>query len=168
MNTPQTLRHLAPAAVTALLLTALVGCTDRNTPAESTTPAAPSPTTQSTAAEAWDKTKEVAADTYDSVKDATTNAAGRLERATHDERMAIKANLAEAGAKLAAEIAEWRGEGKTVKPEIESKLAAAKAEFNQSLDELGDATASGWNAAKAKTAAAWVKLKAAYNDATTE
>lgn len=164
MNTRKT-RHLVPASVTALLLTALVGCADRNVPAEPATPPAPEPTAQSAAGEAWDKTKEVAKDTYDSVKDATTSAANRLDRATYDERMAIKANLAEAGAKLDAEIAEWRSEGKTVNPETESKIATAKSEFNQSLDELGAATAAGWEAAKAKTAAAWAKLKAAYAEA---
>ncbi len=163
MKTRQTLRHLVPASVTALLLTTLVGCADRNVPTEPAPPAEPA--AKSTAADAWDKTKDAAKDTYDNVKDATTSAVGKLERATYDERMAIKANLTEAGAKLDAKISEWRNDGKTVTPETESKIATAKAEFNEALDELGEATASGWEAAKAKTAAAWVKLKAAYDDA---
>jgi hypothetical protein len=165
MKTSQTRHHLVPAALTALLLTAMVGCADRNVPADPATPPAPEPTAQSAAGEAWDKTKDVASDAYDSVKDATVSAANKLDRATYDERMAIKANLAEAGAKLDAEIAEWRSEGKTVTPETESKIATAKSEFNESLDDLGDATSAGWEAAKAKTAAAWAKLKAAYEEA---
>lgn len=165
MNTQQTLRHLVPASVTALLLTALVGCADRNVPTEPATPS--EPTLKSTAADAWDKTKEVTKDTYESVKDAATTTAYKLERATYDERMAIKANLAEASAKLDTKITEWQSDGKTVSTENQVRLASAKSEFNQSLDELGNATASGWEAAKAKTAAAWEKLKAAYDDATT-
>lgn len=163
MNTHPTLRRLVPASAAVVLLTAFVGCSDRNAPADSTPP--PAPTTQSTAGEAWDKTKEVAKDTYDNVKDATMSAANKLERATYDERVAIKANLAEAGARLDAEITEWQGEGKTVSAEVQAKIATAKMEFKESLDELGDATADGWDAAKAKTTAAWAKLQAAYAEA---
>jgi hypothetical protein len=165
MKTSQTRRHLVPAAVTALLLTAFVGCAERNVPAEPATPDAPSPTTQSAAGQAWDNTKDAAGDAYDSVKDATTNAANRLDRATYDERMAIKSNLSEAGAKLDAEIAEWRRDGRVINSEAQSEISEAKSEFNESLDELGDATSEGWEAAKAKTAAAWTKLKAAYAEA---
>lgn len=163
MKTRQTLRHLVPASLATLLLAALVGCADRKVPAEPAPPA--EPTLKSTAADAWDKTKEVTKDTYETVKDATTSAASKLERATYDERMAIKANLSEAGAKLDAKITEWQSDGKAVSAENQVRLATAKSEFNQSLDELGKATANGWEAAKAKTAAAWTKLTTAYDEA---
>lgn len=168
MNTRQTRRPLVPAALTALVLTALVGCSDRNIPADPAPAPTPEPTVQTKAAEAWDKTKEVAKDTYDSVKDATTSAAGRLDRATYDERMEIKAGLVEAGAKLDAQMAEWNREGKTVSSATRERIATAKSEFNESLNALGSATAEGWETAKAKTAAAWTKLKTAYDDAKDE
>jgi len=133
--------------------------------ADSAPAPATEPTVKAKAGEAWDKTKDVASDTYDSVKDATMSAAGRLERATYDERMEIKASLTAAGAEFDAEMAEWNREGKTVSSATKERLADAKTEFNQSLNALGSATAEGWEAAKAKTTSAWTKLKAAYNEA---
>jgi hypothetical protein len=175
MNTQHIRRHLLPTSLAALALAALVGCADRNVPADPSTPNTPSPTTtpatnntQSAAGQAWDNTKNAASDAYDSVRDATTDAANRLERATYDERMAIKANLTEAGAKLDAELAEWRRDGRVIKTEAQSEIAEAKSEFNESLDELGEATAQGWQTAKAETAAAWTRLKAAYANAKAE
>lgn len=169
MNTQtiQTSRvRFVPAILVAAMLTALVGCADRN--AKTTPPPPESSTvdkTQAAVGEAWDKTKETTKEVYADAKDAVSDGADKLARATYDERVAIKANLADAAAKLDVKFSEWRAEGKPVGAAAEQKIATAKASFSESLSELGDASAATWDAAKVKTAAAWSSLKAAYAEA---
>ncbi len=164
--------HPATSRISALLITAtlvaLVGCADREPAPPATPEATPSTTDKvsSAAGEAWDATKETASDVYTGVKNATTDTIARLDRATYDERASIRDGLADAADKLEAELAEWRAEGKATGDDAaNSKLADAKATFKQRLQDLGEATADGWDAAKARAAAAWVDLKAAYAEA---
>ena len=168
MNTQDTRFRLVPAVLVAAMLAALSACSDRNVPT-TPEPAKTEPSTvdkaQAAVGEAWDKTKEATKDAYADAKDAVSDGAEKLDNATYDERVAIKANLAEAGAKLDAKFAEWRAEGKPVSATTEQKIAEAKVAFSKSLDDLGDATAETWETAKAKASAAWTSLKAAYADA---
>jgi hypothetical protein len=168
MNTHDTRFRLVPAVLVAAVLAALTACSDRNVPT-TPEPAKTEPSTvdkaQAAVGEAWDKTKETTKEVYADAKDAVSDGAEKLDDATYDERVAIKASLAEAGAKLDAKFAEWRTEGKAVSAANEQKIAEAKVAFSKSLDELGEASAETWEAAKAKASAAWAGLKAAYADA---
>lgn len=156
-----------PALLIATVLTALVGCSER-APVTPTAPEVTPPSTNSlssTAGEAWEATKDTAGAAYDQVKDATTDTISRLDRATYEDRASIRASLADASAELEAEFAEWRSEGKMIDEKASTKLATANTEFKESLQDMGTATASGWNEAKTRTAAAWADLKAAYASA---
>ncbi|MBC8009375.1 MAG: hypothetical protein H7067_04680 [Burkholderiales bacterium] len=166
-TTQETRLRFVPAVLVAAVLAALVGCSDRDTTSTTPPPAQLSTVdkAQAAAGEAWDKTKETSKEVYADAKDAISDGADKLERATYDERVSIKAGLSDAAAKLDTKFSEWRAEGKPVSATTEQKIATAKASFSESLSELGDATASTWDAAKAKTAAAWTSLKAAYAEA---
>ncbi len=168
MKTCKTLR--LPATLSALVLFALVGCADRDRPTVATaeTPTPPAKTAGETVGDAWDKTKDTAKDVYADAKSATMDGVEKLERATYDERAELKANLSKAGADIENKFAEWNRDGKTISPRAKTKLAEARARFDDSVDALGSATADGWAAAKAKTATAWAELKSAYAEARAE
>lgn len=169
MNTQIIRFRFIPAFCAVALLSAFAGCSDRGTasnpPAER---ASKTEEAQNAVGEAWDKTKSAVKETYADMKDAVGDGVEKLDRATYDERAEIKASLAEAGAKLDAELVDWTREGKTINAAAKEKLASAKTAFDNSLDQLGSATAEGWEAAKAKAAAAWADLKAAYAAAKAE
>jgi alpha-glucosidase (family GH31 glycosyl hydrolase) len=106
--------------------------------------------------------KTAAVDTWDSIKDFT-----------FEKRSDFSAGVGRMADSLDAKIADVRATVSTL-PDAAAKdknaaikeYDEARADLKVKLADLGNATADGWSDAKAKVAASWAKVQAAYTKAT--
>ena len=106
--------------------------------------------------------KTAAIDTWDSIKDFT-----------FDRRSDFSASIDRMAKGLDAKVADLKAKASTVPDAAAKDREAAIKEYDEAradlrarLTDLGNATADGWAEAKAKVAASWEKVEAAYKKAT--
>jgi hypothetical protein len=117
---------------------------------------------KTTAKDVAAEVKTVAVDTWDSIKDFT-----------FDRRSDFSAGVGRMADGLDAKIADLRATVSTLPDTAAKDKNAAIKEYDEAradlkvrLADLGNATADGWTDAKAKVAASWAKVQAAYTKAT--
>ncbi|WP_052361598.1 hypothetical protein [Geminisphaera colitermitum] len=65
---------------------------------------------------------------------------------------------------MGAKIAEWKADAKELTPEAKARLDKALVDFRAASKDLGNATASTWNTAKAKVRSSWDTLQKTIRD----
>jgi hypothetical protein len=154
MKTPATLLLILASLVSGLVL-GLTGC---------------SKSANSTASTNLQDAKTAVTDAAIDVKNAAVDGWESLKDYTYDKRVEFSASMDRMQKNMDEKIA-------TEKAQAPSTLTAdkqaaikdyddAKADLKARLTELGNATADTWADAKAKVAAAWQRVKADYDRAT--
>lgn len=115
--------------------------------------------------------KSTAQDSWTDVKVATKKTWADLADATYDERQSFKAGIAAMDDKFSEKLdslgdhsADTADSTRDGWNDGVAKLKQARSDLTAELDKLGNATAESWDVAKARVAAAWQKVEAAYHE----
>lgn len=157
MKTPRSLLFVIAAVAPAALLGSW-GCSK----SESSKSQEVAQDIKTTAKDVAADVKTAAIDTWDSIKDFT-----------FDRRSDFSASIDRMAKGLDAKVADLKAKASTVPDAAAKDKEAAIKEYDEAradlkarLADLGNATADGWADAKAKVAASWEKVEAAYKKAT--
>ena len=154
MKTPRSLLLLLATLAPAILIGA-TGC---------------SKSTNTAASNALQDSKDAAKDAAIDVKNAAVEGWDSLKDYTYDKRVEFSDSMDRTDKKMDDKIAEEKAEAPgTLSADKQAAIKDyddARADLKARLTELGNATADTWADAKAKVAAAWQRVKADYDKAT--
>jgi hypothetical protein len=154
MKTQRSLLYLI-ATLTPAIVIGLSGC---------------SKSANSTASSNLDDAKTSVKDAAVDVKNAAVNGWDSLKDYTYDKRVEFSASMDRMQKNMDEKIAEEKAQAPTTlsadKQAAIKDYDDAKADLKARLTDLGNATADTWADAKAKVAAAWQRVKADYDRAT--
>lgn len=134
----------------------LVACSDKQ----------PSP-----AGDTLAEAKAVATEAMQDTQEATVATWNKLAAATYDERQAFAEGVDELAERIDQGTDQLADHGQTLSADAReswnsglANLKEARTELAEELQELNQATAANWEAAKQEVAAAWRKVETAYDD----